>query len=107
VSELSLDVRVNGSGDAVVVVRGEVDMATAPQLAGCLADLAQHDIVVDLAGVPFLDSSALSVLVNARKAVLESGHTLRVTGELDNVRTVLEVTGLLDTLHGNDAHAND
>jgi anti-anti-sigma factor len=107
VAELSVDVHANGSADVVVVIRGEVDMATAPQLAECLAALADRNVVVDLSGVPFLDSSALSVLVHARKVVRENGHTLRVTGEDDNVRTVLEVTGLLDALHGDDAHAAD
>jgi anti-sigma B factor antagonist len=107
VAELSLDVHLNGDGHTVVIVQGEIDMATAPQLAGCLADHADHDVVVDLSGVPFLDSSALSVLVHARKTIAESGHILRVTGEQDNVRTVLEVTGLLATLHGDDGLAAD
>jgi anti-anti-sigma factor len=107
VAELSLEVQTNGSADVVVVVHGEIDMATAPQLAACLAGQSDRDIVVDLSDVPFLDSSALSVLVRARAVMSENGHNMRVTGEQDNVRTVLEVTGLLDSLHGNDGHAAD
>jgi anti-anti-sigma factor len=99
-TELSFEVNVDGGGDVVVLVKGEVDMATAPQLAACLDDHTDRDVVVDLSEVPFLDSSGISVLVHARQVSRERGHTLRVTGEQENVRTVLEVTGLLESLHG-------
>ena len=101
-SDLTLDVQLNGDGEAVVVVAGEVDMATAPQLDACLCNQADRDVIVDLANVPFLDSSGIGALVHARTVLGENGHTFRVTGEQDNVRTVLEVTGLLATLHGED-----
>ena len=98
--ELRFEVRADGGGDAVLLVKGEVDMATAPQLAACLADHTDRNLVVDLSEVPFLDSSGISVLVHARQILRNGGHTLRVTGEQENVRTVLEVTGLLESLHG-------
>ena len=99
-NELSLDVHLSGNGEATVVVAGEVDMATAPQLDACLCAQAARNVVVDLAGVSFLDSSGLGALVHARKILAANGHTLRVSGEQDNIRTVLEVTGLLEVLHG-------
>jgi anti-sigma B factor antagonist len=102
VTELSLDVQRDDDGEVVVVVVGEVDMATAPQLDECLCGHTDRDVVVDLSGVPFLDSSGIGALVHARKLIREAGHTLRVSGEQDNVRTVFRVAGLLDFLHGED-----
>jgi anti-sigma B factor antagonist len=99
-ARLSIAVRQDGETRVVVAVAGEVDMATAPQLEQVLAGHTGVDVVVDLAGVPFLDSSGLSVLVKTRAYVEGSGRTLRVTGEQDNVRKILEVTGLLGPLHG-------
>jgi anti-sigma B factor antagonist len=99
-SRLSIGVRPDGETRVVVEVAGEVDMATAPQLGEVLGAHTGVDLVVDLSGVPFLDSSGLSVLVKARADLTGSGRTLRVTGEQDNVRMILEVTGLLGPLHG-------
>jgi anti-anti-sigma factor len=99
--QLSLDVRATGAdGPVVIAVAGEVDMATAPQLDACLSAHSDRDVTVDLSGVTFLDSTGLSTLVTARRALGATGHTLRTTGEQDHVRTVLEVAGLLGPLHG-------
>jgi anti-sigma B factor antagonist len=97
---LSIDVRRDGETQVVVAVAGEVDMATAPQLGEVLGAQTGVDLVVDLSGVPFLDSSGLSVLVRKRADLAGTGRTLRVIGEQDNVRKILEVTGLLGPLHG-------
>jgi anti-sigma B factor antagonist len=98
--ELSIDVRRDGDSRVLVAVAGEVDMATAPQLGEVLGAQTGVDVVVDLSGVPFLDSSGLSVLVRTRADLSGTGRTLRVTGEQDNVRKILEVTGLLGAFHG-------
>jgi anti-anti-sigma factor len=99
--QLSLDVRA-ADGTVVISVAGEVDMATAPQLDACLCEHTDADVVVDLSGVTFLDSTGLSTLVSARRSLRETGHTLRTTGEQDHIRAVLEVAGLLGPLHGED-----
>jgi anti-anti-sigma factor len=97
---LSIDVRQDGEARVVIAVAGEVDMATAPQLGEVLGTQTGVDLVVDLSRVPFLDSSGLSVLVRTRADLAGTGRTLRVIGEQDNVRKILEVTGLLGPLHG-------
>ena len=100
-AQLSIDVRAADAGRAlVVVVAGEIDMATAPQLESCLTDHADRDVTVDLSEVTFVDSTGLAVLVSARRVLGDAGHTLRTTGEQDKVRMVLETAGLLGPLHG-------
>ena len=52
-------------GRAVVVIRGELDLATAPDLEAALTERldAGQDVVVDLRELAFLDSTGLRVLV--------------------------------------------
>jgi anti-anti-sigma factor len=52
-------------GRAVVVIRGELDIATAPDLEAALTErlAAGQDVVVDLRELAFLDSTGLRVLV--------------------------------------------
>jgi anti-sigma B factor antagonist len=64
---MDLGIDVTDRGDwAVLAVRGEIDVATAPQLREELLELVsagRKQIVVDLSGVDFLDSTGLGVLV--------------------------------------------
>jgi anti-anti-sigma factor len=97
--ELTFDITPDGPSRVVIAVAGEVDMATAPSLADCLADNADRDVILDLSGVAFLDSSGLTALINAHRALREAGHTLRTTGERDNVLKVLQIADLTSILH--------
>ena len=59
--------------------------------------LAKHpNVVVDLQGVTFLDSTALGVLVAASRHCRGLGGTLRLVISEPRVRRVLEITGLTD-----------
>src|SRR4051794_40601086 len=82
-----------------VTVSGEVDMATAPQLAEYLVQFAGGDVHVDLSAVTFLDSSGLSALVASQKRIERSGGQLVIHGTSPLVDHVIEVTGLDHYLH--------
>jgi anti-sigma B factor antagonist len=60
----SLVVRQSDAG-TVVTVAGELDVATAPELAQALAD-AEGQVTVDLSATTFADPAALRVLLAAR-----------------------------------------
>jgi anti-sigma B factor antagonist len=68
------------SGELSLQVRGELDLATAPQLARCLRELQPNAdrVCLDLTGVSFLDLSGLRVLLDARRDAGERGAQLRV-----------------------------
>jgi anti-anti-sigma factor len=101
-ADLSFDVRAQDGDGVTIAVAGEVDMATASQLADCLLDHVDADVVVDLSRVTFLDSAGLNVLVQAYKRVREAGHCFRTTGEQDHVLTVMRASGLADYFHPDD-----
>ena len=87
-------------GAAVVFVSGELDLSTAPELSRSLVTvLDQHPqaLTLDLAGVEFIDSTGLTLLVRTSKRLQEHDGALRLTSPTPPVRRVLELVGL-DTL---------
>jgi anti-sigma B factor antagonist len=92
-------VEVTGAPAApVVVVRGEIDVATSPQLRNQLSALVARgarDITLEFGGVSFIDSSGLGVLVGTYKRLREEGDgSIRIVGAQPSVRKVFEITGL-------------
>ena len=69
-SEAALNLRREDETDvAVIVVEGEVDVATAPQLREALESLrGERKAVVDLCETAFMDSTGLHVLLTASRA---------------------------------------
>ena len=81
----------------VVLVSGELDLATAALLEAFVAARPLPDCTVlelDLAGVPSLGSVGLSVLLGVRRWALQRGVELRVRGAQPSVWRAFEVTGL-------------
>jgi anti-sigma B factor antagonist len=92
--EVAMEVTTTRNGsDAVVTVSGDVDVETAPKLEAAFSqifDEGAQRIVVDLAGVAFLGSSGLSVLIGAqrRATYFELAPGNRIVDRL------IELTGL-------------
>jgi anti-anti-sigma factor len=76
-----------------VQVAGEVDTSAAAELSDCLDELNGY-VVVDLAGVTFLDSAGIAALVLGRRRLTRSGGELRLQGATPSVRLTLSVAGL-------------
>ncbi|MGC4806829.1 STAS domain-containing protein [Micromonospora sp. DT233] len=86
-----------GRGCTVLEVHGELDMATSPQLRKGLqrlVDAGDRQVVVDLAGVGFMDSSGLGVLVAMFKALRAADGRLCLAAVQPSVRSVLAVTSV-------------
>jgi anti-sigma B factor antagonist len=86
-------------GATVVGVVGEVDVATAPTLRDRLDTVVTTGdgaVVVDLAGVTFIDSTGLGVLIGARKRCADEGRQLRIVVGEPRILKVFEITGLTE-----------
>jgi anti-sigma B factor antagonist len=78
-----------------VVVSGELDLATAPELAAAVA--RHHDarlLVLDLTAVTFIDSSAVRVLIEAERSRAGAGLRVAVLAGEGPVRRMLGLCGL-------------
>ena len=87
---------------AIVEVAGEIDIATGQVLADALAVAARaaaRGVVVNLAAVSFLDSSALHTLASAQRALAEQEIPLSIVKPADpGVSRVFEFAQLPDPL---------
>jgi len=75
------DIDVSSSrraGHVVVALRGELDVIDAAELPRVLSAAAAPGsrVIVDLAGLTFMDSSSLAALVSARRQALQAGGDL-------------------------------
>lgn len=87
----------HATGHVVVAVRGEIDMATAPRLRERLMVLASQgtqDVVVDLEGVDFLDSTGIGVLIGGMKRQRGLDGDLTLVCTRPRILKVFEITGL-------------
>jgi anti-sigma B factor antagonist len=88
-------------GAMVLEVSGEVDLHCAPQLRAELVrvtEVPSPQIVVDLAGVSFIDSTGIGVLVGGLKKARERSGEIAFCSPQTRVKRVFEITGLLQAL---------
>jgi len=86
-------------GDAVIVaVRGEIDLQNSPELRTELLDMmVKHTpqrVVINLAQVPYMDSSAIAVLVELLQKVRKTGGKIYLTNLQPRVKGLLEIARL-------------
>ncbi len=95
--DLGIDVDDSRPPHVLVAVQGEVDIATAPKLRERLVELASQgakQVVVDLDGVEFLDSTGLGVLIGGMKRLRGLDGDLTLVCTQPRILKVFEITGL-------------
>jgi anti-anti-sigma factor len=81
----------------LIAITGELDIAATPELSTVMLIAARSPgslVVLDLAGVEFIDSSALGTLLKVGGEVESAGKRLRVVCGGGPVRRLLEMTNL-------------
>jgi anti-sigma B factor antagonist len=84
-------------GDPLLVVRGEIDVQTAPALRTALVEIIDEGgrrILVDLEGVGFIDSVGLGMLMAGLKRARSRDGDLEIIATGRAVLHVFEVTGV-------------
>jgi anti-anti-sigma factor len=87
---------VPSSGDVVVVVlRGELDIATIPRLRAVLEPLvdARQRAVLDLSDLTFIGAGGIAEFIRARRLLRARGADLRLRAPSTTCRRVLEIIG--------------
>jgi len=99
--QLLIDVRQD-KGRAVLSLRGELDLASAPLLQAEL-DSSQIEsasmLVLDLEELTFIDSTGLRVLLTAYEHSQGRGQEFAVTQGSPQVQRLLSITGVGEHLH--------
>jgi anti-anti-sigma factor len=92
---LQIDMHLDPAGVQIVVLSGELDSSSAGSLQQRMATIAPQSVqrlIFDLAGLRFMDSAGIAVLLGAAEKV--SSVSLRNPSPI--IRRVLEITGLFD-----------
>ncbi|GAA0444725.1 hypothetical protein Aca07nite_53950 [Actinoplanes capillaceus] len=86
---------------AVLVLRGSLDIDTAPALKANLSRLVERPaprVVVDVSGLDFCDSMGVGVLVTAHGRAAERGGWVRLASPSGFLRRLFDTLGLSDYL---------
>lgn len=90
-----LDIQLE-NGDGYVVCRpvGELDAFTVSQFRQSLAELASNPrILIDMSGVPFVDSAGLGALIGGIRRARELGGDVAVACNRPTLTRLLHTTG--------------
>jgi anti-sigma B factor antagonist len=94
---LELDTRVRGS-TAEVALSGELDMAAAfklePAIDQVVSENAVDEVVLDLAGVSFMDSAGLGSLLSTQERLNDLGIGAELRSPSDAAQRVLAANGI-------------
>jgi anti-sigma B factor antagonist len=86
----------------LLVLHGELDIATAPELVEILHRMRRqnHAVVLDLAEITFMDSTGLTTLMDAHLAAEGNGWSFEIRRASPAVRRVFDLAGVGRLLDG-------
>ncbi|GAA3857073.1 hypothetical protein GCM10022243_23040 [Saccharothrix violaceirubra] len=97
---MDLRVRNEVRGDwTVVAVSGELDADTVPVLSDHLEETPGDRVVVDLSGVPFMDTTGLSLMLDWHRRLDGTGGQFRMAALQPSVHKLFRLTELTEVMH--------
>jgi anti-sigma B factor antagonist len=101
-SELTIVSHDTANAEVRVLVSGDIDLATAPQLRDKLHAHLDHGggtVVLDCSDLTFIDASGISVLLDLYQNMGHAGRDLRIEHLHPSHRRIFEILGLTESLH--------
>lgn len=98
---LSITTAQAPDGSIIVMAEGEIDVSCASELREAINEAMASDagvVTVDLAQVPYIDSTGIGVLVGAAHRGEDAGVVFAVANPQRNVRRVLDLLGVTGEL---------
>jgi len=99
---LKIHFRKDEKGSQILCLEGDLDFQTSPELRSQLATVAEKQpprILVDLAKVPYIDSSGLATFVELFQKMKRHGGKLVLFNLSQTVRSVFEIAKLDTIFH--------
>jgi anti-sigma B factor antagonist len=91
----SIQYEVTPDGYTICRPAGELDAFTVHQFRQALAEMASsRNLVIDLSGVPFVDSAGLGALIGGIRRVREMGGAVVVACNRRTLAALLHTTGI-------------
>ncbi|MEW2082740.1 STAS domain-containing protein [Streptomyces sp. NPDC005283] len=95
-TQLTVHTRTTAAGP-VIELTGDLDNHSAPEVRVLLPELvlqAGQQLVIDLTGITFCDSSGITVLIAARNRALEAHAGIVLAAVPDRVSRIFRMVGL-------------
>lgn len=83
---------IERNNDGVVALAGRLDAAQSPALQAFL-DKVQGTVTLDCAGLEYVSSAGLGVLLATQKRLMATGGKVRLVGVSRHVRDILKYSG--------------
>ena len=82
-----------------VALEGRLDTTTAPELETALqaVDAGITELILDFAGLAYISSAGLRVLLTTQKKMNKQGQMI-IKNVCDDIKEIFEITGFLDIL---------
>lgn len=86
------------NGRRVIVLTGEIDLRSSPdlrtKLIGLCREIGSDTVLLDLSGVSYVDSSGVGTLVEFKRRLKQSNGDVILLGMQPRVKSVFEITRL-------------
>ena len=95
---MTIDKQINGS-ELTLTLNGRLDTTTAPELENAIKEniAGVTNLVMDFAGLEYLSSAGLRVILSAQKTMNKQGEMV-IRNVNETINEVFEITGFIDIL---------
>lgn len=95
---MTIDKQINGS-ELTLSLTGRLDTTTAPELEAVIKEniAGVTNLVMDFAGLEYLSSAGLRVILSAQKTMNKQGEMV-IRNVNETINEVFEITGFIDSL---------
>lgn len=87
-----------GSATTIVQLQGPLTLANLFEFQSTLRQPSITDTIVDLTGVPYIDSAGLGAILSHWSHTQRTGYKFAVVGMCERVKTLLKITKVDDIL---------
>lgn len=87
----------SGGNEKLVILRGEIDIYSAPDFRENLFQVigdCKEDVVLDCSELSYIDSMGLGIMVAALKRARQNDSNVRIRNPKPNVKKLFKITGL-------------
>ena len=96
--DIKVNTRVLNDKAQAVEVQGEIDVYTSPRVKEAINELIEkghYQLVINLEGVRYIDSTGLGVLIGALKKVREHSGRILLVCTNPQIKKIFNITGLV------------
>ena len=96
--DIKVNTRMLNDKAQAVEVQGEIDVYTSPRVKETINELIEkghYQLVINLEGVRYIDSTGLGVLIGALKKVREHSGRILLVCTNPQIKKIFNITGLV------------